>query len=628
MSLSLSRQIDLGFEVDLFNFFLGCLMVQLMSIHWELAIVGAVFCYLLMYLNSHLDSQTQSETFNLAEHVTVEIDDANSVQVGAGSQCNQELIYTILGIEEKREDTVIFPTDMEARLREAIVAGFVDECYHIYFTWRRQILDPKLLKIGLHKLDIKEIKNVPLNYLEKKIQRWIMASNYVLRAQLPEERKLCNLVFSSYSLHADIAFMKISRGSMTQLLNFANAVATGTGSPERLFRILKVFEALRELLPEMESLFSDQYSVTLRDEAIAICEKLREAIKSVFKDLENMLCQDPPTRVTVPGGGLHPITHYIMNYLRAACQSLRTLEYVFENENLEMSLSSPLSFQVVRIMELLERYLEANSKMYQGPCLHFVFMMNNVRYIVQTAKHSELRQLLGELWIQKHIAQVRQYLVNYERSSWDQVLGMFKVDNDHVFVESFKQKLSLLILQFEGICKVQSTWVIFDERLREKIISSLKKILLPAYENFSARFQNVMETQEDTNIYSDLGFGIQDIVTGIDKLFQGRDELKKHRNMQPTWTIVLPINKDFYEWRKRGQDAFLNSSYPRDYYWCIHKFDQGCQATKQVQQIQENPTKFMTRYTGLHTCRMGANAPGMLTEANTHETFIVNHPDQ
>jgi hypothetical protein len=52
MSLSLSRQSQCGFEIDLLYFFLGCLIVQLMKIKLQLFILGAGFSYLLIILRS------------------------------------------------------------------------------------------------------------------------------------------------------------------------------------------------------------------------------------------------------------------------------------------------------------------------------------------------------------------------------------------------------------------------------------------------------------------------------------------------------------------------------------------------------------------------------------------------
>ncbi|WJX63684.1 hypothetical protein P8452_48541 [Trifolium repens] len=56
MSLSLSRQTQCGFEIDLLYFFLGCLIVQLMKIKLQLFILGAGFSYSLIILRSSFSS--------------------------------------------------------------------------------------------------------------------------------------------------------------------------------------------------------------------------------------------------------------------------------------------------------------------------------------------------------------------------------------------------------------------------------------------------------------------------------------------------------------------------------------------------------------------------------------------
>ncbi|KAF7816183.1 Calmodulin-binding transcription activator 5 [Senna tora] len=66
MSLSLSRQIELGFEVGVSNFFAGCLTVQLMKINLLLAFVAVVFCYSLIVTRCYLDSHPQIGNGNLS----------------------------------------------------------------------------------------------------------------------------------------------------------------------------------------------------------------------------------------------------------------------------------------------------------------------------------------------------------------------------------------------------------------------------------------------------------------------------------------------------------------------------------------------------------------------------------
>jgi hypothetical protein len=46
---------------------------------------------------------------------------------------------------------------------------------------------------------------------------------------------------------------------------------------------------------------------------------------------------------------------------------------------------------------------------------------------------------------------------------------------------------------FDDLCRVQSSWFIFDEQLKEEIRISIEKLLLPAYENFIGRFHNIAD---------------------------------------------------------------------------------------------------------------------------------------
>ncbi|KAL0450898.1 UNVERIFIED_CONTAM: putative WRKY transcription factor 70 [Sesamum latifolium] len=109
----------------------------------------------------------------------------------------------------------------------------------------------------------------------------------------------------------------------------------------------------------------------------------------------------------------------------------------------------------------------------------------------------------------------------------------------------------------------------------------------------------------------------------IGELNRGRevaDQLRLMLRHTHTHTDVLPadhaqekfrnINKetgslfeDGHAWRKYGQKVILNAKHPRNYFRCTHKFDQGCQATKQVQKIEDDPPLFRTTYHAQHTCK-------------------------
>lgn len=552
MSLSLSFQkIQLGFEDDLLKIFLGSLAVQLMKINLCLSVVGAALCYFPIVLAPSYLHYRSDHT--VSSSMTIKID-----------TCAYDLrkrLCSILGIENDREtpERFIYPSDFESKLKNAIASGFVKESYEVFIIWRKQVLHDKLListAAAFQKLviSIEEVHHrLPLKYLKDDIEEWAKACNVVLKTLFPNERHACHVVFSGLSPLDYLSFTEVCQGITTQLLNYAGAVSRTTQSPERLFRIVDVLETLEEILPNMESLFCNQHCKFLYDEAITVCKRLEEAIRGVFMELENLIRQDPAKELAVAGGGLHPTNRYVMNYPRAACERRKTLDKVFDDNQVSSSSSSSLSKQIVQIVELLETNLEINSKIYNNndSALCSFFMMNNIRYIVHEAKNSNMADLLGDEWMQEKVLKVRHYLVSYQRSSWDKVLELLNIMDyydSHNIVESHhaRENLELFKLQFEEICENQSSWVIFDDQLRNVITSSLKKIMLLAYENFMITFLNDHVETGD--------FGVQVIEGLVNKLFLGKNEhTVKSKNIQPTWTVMSPGTKDFHEWRKYGE---------------------------------------------------------------------------
>ena len=174
-------------------------------------------------------------------------------------------------------------------------------------------------------------------------------------------------------------------------------------------------------------------------------------------------------------------------------------------------------------MELLESNLEVKSKVYKDPALCYVFLMNNGRYIVQKVKDGDLGLLLGDDWIRKHNVKVKQYHMNYQRSSWNKMLGLLKVDNTAAGMnglgKTMKEKLKQFNIQFDEICKVHSTWVVFDEQLKEELKISLARLLVPAYGSFIGRFQNLGDIGKNADKY--IKYGVEDIEARINELFKG-----------------------------------------------------------------------------------------------------------
>jgi len=563
MSVSLSTQIQCGFEVDLMYFFLGFLIVQLIKIKLQLFIVGAGFSYLLIILRSSLSSinvvidnehpnslQNENMVVIEVESHLLQLEQLNNC-VKVLQQKNSNLIELLLeqlkeylnddselSVSDPNFERVLRPKEnlnlmidalppetienLHQTAKLMVASGFEKDFSNVYICFRRTCLEESLSRLGFQKLSIEGIKKVSWADFRDKIQRWIKASNVAFKILFPTERRLCDRIFFGLSSTADLSFMDVCRESTLQLLKFADVIALGIRSPERLFSVLDVFETIRDLIPEFESLLCG----SLQNEATTIWKRLGEAIRGIFTELEKLIRLEP-SKAPVPGGRIHPITRYMMNYLQIACQSQKTLELVFDEEYTKTEdrvvSSSSLSVKMGVIVELLEINLEAKAKMYKDPALCHLFLMNNCCYIVQKIKNSELETILGDFLIQKHTVKVRQHHENYQRSSWNKVLDFLKLDNNGTMqpkeiAKSMKNNLKSFNEVFGEICRVQSEWFVFDEKLKEEIKISIAKTLLPAYGNFIERFQSSPELHQHAEKY--IKYGVEDIKAGLGDLFQ------------------------------------------------------------------------------------------------------------
>ncbi|KAF7014037.1 unnamed protein product [Triticum aestivum] len=83
-----------------------------------------------------------------------------------------------------------------------------------------------------------------------------------------------------------------------------------------------------------------------------------------------------------------------------------------------------------------------------------------------------------------------------------------------------------------------------------------------------------------------------------------RESTSRRRSKSPFINMVTARTlNDGKTWRKYGQKYIHASTNPRSYYRCSHKPDQGCQATRQVQESDSNPSEYIISYYGQHTCK-------------------------
>eukprot|EP00249_Psilotum_nudum_P024183 c29114_g1_i3 orf=321-2291(+) len=432
--------------------------------------------------------------------------------------------------------------DLSIIATRMVAAGYKTECCQVYISIRKAVLEESISRLGLEKLSIEEVQKMLWEILEREIAKWIQATKVALGVLFPSEKQLCDQVFTDLPLVSEYCFAELARGAMMQLLNFGEAIAISRRSPEKLFKILDMYETLRDLIDKINSIFCGPACLNVRSEAMGILTRLGEDACGTFAEFENAV-QRETSKSPVPGGAVHPLTRYVMNYMRFLSDYTDTLNGLLDDRSSGAPMStdesalgsvdflsedtSPLSARVVSLIQHLENNLEGKSKMYRDPALSFLFMMNNCNYVVQKVKDSEVRTLLGDDWIRRHTGKVRQYHNGYQRAAWSKVLSCLRDEGIHVS-GGFTSGVSRTVLKerfknfnaaFEEIIKTQSTWIVSDSQLRTELQIAIAEMLLPAYRSFLGRFRNHLDLEKNPEKY--LKYTTDELEAYLHDLFEG-----------------------------------------------------------------------------------------------------------
>ncbi|XP_008792248.2 WRKY DNA-binding transcription factor 70-like [Phoenix dactylifera] len=103
-----------------------------------------------------------------------------------------------------------------------------------------------------------------------------------------------------------------------------------------------------------------------------------------------------------------------------------------------------------------------------------------------------------------------------------------------------------------------------------------------------------------------------------------RSGYRRRAHLYSCTRILSKTMDDDHTWRKYGQKDIFNSKYPRSYFRCTHKYDQQCQATRQVQQSEADPSMYVITYMGEHTCRDPTISPHLLPPSHRRPSSIIS----
>ncbi|RWR76853.1 exocyst complex component EXO70B1-like protein [Cinnamomum micranthum f. kanehirae] len=446
------------------------------------------------------------------------------------------LISAGASISEVERDASLAMVDLRSIVECMISSGYGKECVKIYKIIRKSIVDEGIYRLGfdrtgsnrhLHKLDWEVV--------EIKIKGWLHAIKVAVKTLFLGERILSDHVFSTSGPIKESCFSEIAKEAALALFGFAESVTKCKRSPEKLFRFLDMYNAISELWPDIETIFSYESTSAVRSQAVASLIKLGEAVRDTFANFESAIQKDS-SRSPVPGGGVHPLTKYVMNYVCFLGDYSGILSDIFADYPLEIrsplpdsllqnspTAENPLSSIATRIEWLilvLLCKLDGKAERYKDVSLSYMFLANNLQYVVSKIRSSDLSLLLGEEWVTKHESKVRLYAANYERMAWNKVIQTIPPNpTAEIPLDEAREAFRRFNSAFESAYRTQASWVVSDAKLKDEIKVSIARKIVPPYRAFYEKYR--VRLQSETSLDVLVRFAPEDLENHLSDLFYG-----------------------------------------------------------------------------------------------------------
>lgn len=420
--------------------------------------------------------------------------------------------------------------------QQMVQAGHQQQLQRIYRDTRSTVLEESLRKLGVEKLSKDDVQKMQWEVLEAKIGNWIHFMRIAVKLLFAGERKVCDQIFEGFDSLSDQCFAEVTASSVTVLLSFGDAIAKSKRSPEKLFVLLDMYEIMRELHSEIESVFKGKACTEIRESALGLTKRLAQTAQETFGDFEEAVEKDA-TKTAVLDGTVHPLTSYVINYVKFLFDYQSTLKQLFQEFENGTESDSQLASVTMRIMQALQTNLDGKSKQYKDPALTHLFLMNNIHYMVRSVRRSEAKDLLGDDWVQRHRRIVQQHANQYKRTAWAKILQCLSVqgltssggggsvatdggNSSGVSRALIKDRFKVFNIQFEELHQKQSQWTVPDTELRESLRLAVAEVLLPAYRSFVKRFGPLVENGKNPQKY--IRYSAEDLERMLGEFFEGK----------------------------------------------------------------------------------------------------------
>ncbi|XP_004505905.1 exocyst complex component EXO70H1 [Cicer arietinum] len=403
-------------------------------------------------------------------------------------------------ISETERVSMLTMADLKAIAVCMISTGYGKECVKVYIVMRKSIVDEALYHLGVERLSFSQIQKMDWEVIELKIKTWLNAVKVAVGTLFHGERILCDEIFAAASGKriAESCFAEITKEGAAMLFSFPEMVGKCKKTPEKMFRTLDLYEAMFNHWIQIQSIFSFESTANVRLQAVTSLVKLKEAVRTMLTDFETAIQKDS-SKKQVPGGGVHPLTRYVMNYITFLADYSGVLTDIVadlpQSPLPESYYRSPVRGENQKSLEISEKIawlilvllckLDGKAELCKDVSLSYLFLANNMQYVVVKVRRSNLGFILGEDWLTNHELKVREHVSKFVHVGWNKVFSTLP-ENPTVEIPLEQVRASFVNFHnaFDEECRKQCSWIVSDSKLRDEIKVAIGSKLVGKYGAF------------------------------------------------------------------------------------------------------------------------------------------------
>ncbi|XP_073121057.1 exocyst complex component EXO70I-like [Henckelia pumila] len=403
------------------------------------------------------------------------------------------------------------------RICETLAANdCLDICIDIFVKVRYRRAAKALMRLSpdyLRTYSPEEIDQMEWECLETAIALWIHHFELAVKVVFVSEKNLCKDALGNIveGMVWPECFIKIADKIMAVFFRFGEGVARSDKEPQKLFKLLDVFDSLEKLKPQFSEIFEGESGADICSRFRELEKLLVHASTRVFWEFGLQIEGNSDGLPPPKDGSVPKLVRYAINYLKNLATDNYSLPMAkaLKTEQLWKVgiLSNPENDQdllkdaISNVMEAIQRNIESKKCRYKDKVLAQIFAMNTYWYIYMRTRNVELGKLLGEPYMKKRYRQVAEesaYL--YQKQAWGSLIKLIdieeikKMNHRDGIGALVRGKMEAFLVGFDEMCqRHRNTYnIVSDADLRDQMRQASVRLIVPAYRDFFDTYSSLL----------------------------------------------------------------------------------------------------------------------------------------